>query len=479
MATKDFKVRNGLIVGQDDFTIDVSNDTAVFSSGYTVNIGTNRLLKQNDNVSELTNDADYIDLTALSGGTGVTYNSTTGEIEIGQSVATTDDVTFNEITASSKLVLDTLESAGTTVSVNDNLTVSGNFTVTGTETELQSDLVSLYGNLLVLNSNTTGVPGQSAEIQVERGDNENVSVRWNETTDRWQFSNDGTNFFNLATEISDLTNDSEYITLEDLSGTGDITYNNTTGEISFNNSTGFITDPGVSDLSGTVDEIDIDQSTGSVKIGLPNNVVIQGNLTVKGTTTTIESNTLSVGDNLIVLNNDVTGSPTENAGIEIERGTEFNVFVRYNESTDRWQFTNDGFTFIDLPTQVSDLINDADYASTLQEVADNGNVSTTAIQIDNIRLEDNTVSNQGSNTDLSLQAQTEVIKIEGGGALALPVGNDTDRPQGEIGMIRYNSLSAEIEIFNGTSWVSIVENIDVATIGDVEDLSFEAALIFG
>ena len=186
-----------------------------------------------------------------------------------------------------------------------------------------------------------------------------------------------------------------------------------------------------------------------------------------------------MGDNLIVLNNDVTGSPTENAGIEIERGTEFNVFVRYNESTDRWQFTNDGFTFIDLPTQVSDLINDADYASTLQEVADNGNTSTTAIQIDNIRLEDNTVSNQGSNTDLSLQAQTEVIKIEGGGALVLPVGNDTNRPQGEIGMIRYNSLSAEIEIFNGTSWVSIVENIDVATIGDVEDLSFEAALIFG
>ena len=159
MATKDFKVRNGLIVGQDDFTIDVSTDTADFASGYTVNIGTNRVLKQSDNVSELVNDAAYIDLTALSGGTGVTYNSTTGEISIGQSVATTDDVSFNQITASSKLVSDTLESQGTTVTVNDNLSVSGNFTVTGTETELQSDLVSLYGNLLVLNSNTTGAPG--------------------------------------------------------------------------------------------------------------------------------------------------------------------------------------------------------------------------------------------------------------------------------------------------------------------------------
>jgi len=106
-------------------------------------------------------------------------------------------------------------------------------------------------------------------------------------------------------------------------------------------------------------------------------------------------------------------------------------------------------------------------------------VSTTSIRVDNINLENNTVSNAGSNTDLSLQANTEVIKIEGGGALVLPTGNDTNRPQGQIGMIRYNTLSAEIEIFNGTSWVSIVENIDVATISDVEDLSFEAALIFG
>lgn len=479
MATKDFKVRNGLVVGPDDFTVDIAADTAAFASGYTVNIGTDRVLKQTDNVSELTNDAAYIDLTDLSGGTGVSYNSSTGEIEIGQAVGTADTVSFDQVTADSKLIAGDIESTGTTVNVNDNLTVSGNFVVQGTETELQSNIVSLTGNLLVLNSDTTGTPADNANIQVERGDSENVSVRWNETTDRWQFSNDGIDFFDLATQVSDLDNDAEYIALTDLSGTGDISYDDQTGVISFNNSTGFITDPGVSEITGTVDEIEVDQTTGSVKVGLPNNVVIQGNLTVKGTTTTIESNTLSVGDNIIVLNNDVTGEPTENAGLEVERGTEFNVFIRYNESSDRWQFTNDGFTFVDLPTQVSDLVNDADYASTLQEVLDNGNSATTPLQVDNLRLESNTVSNTGSNTDLKLSAQTRVIEIEGGGALVLPVGNDADRPQGQLGMIRFNSLSGEIEIFNGSSWVSIVENIDVATIGDVEDLSFEAALIFG
>jgi len=43
---------------------------------------------------------------ALSGGTGVTYNNTTGEISIGQNVATTANVTFDAITANSVESLD-------------------------------------------------------------------------------------------------------------------------------------------------------------------------------------------------------------------------------------------------------------------------------------------------------------------------------------------------------------------------------------
>ncbi len=79
-------------------------------------------------------------------------------------------------------------------------------------------------------------------------------------------------------------------------------------------------------------------------------LIIGGNLTVNGTTTTISSNTLAVGDNIIVLNNDVTGTPSQNAGMEIERGSATNVGVRWNESSDRWEFTNDGTTYYNLPT---------------------------------------------------------------------------------------------------------------------------------
>tara|TARA_B100001094_G_scaffold116170_1_gene112096 strand:- start:8003 stop:10012 length:2010 start_codon:yes stop_codon:yes gene_type:complete len=79
------------------------------------------------------------------------------------------------------------------------------------------------------------------------------------------------------------------------------------------------------------------------------NVIVTGNLTVNGTTTTVNSNTVNIGDNIIVLNSDETGTPSANAGIEIERGTSTNVLVRYKESTDRWEFTNDGSTYFNIP----------------------------------------------------------------------------------------------------------------------------------
>ena len=74
-------------------------------------------------------------------------------------------------------------------------------------------------------------------------------------------------------------------------------------------------------------------------------VTIGGDLTINGTTTTINTATLNVSDNIVILNNDVTGSPTENAGIEVERGTSTNVSVRWNETTDLWEFTTDGSTY--------------------------------------------------------------------------------------------------------------------------------------
>ena len=79
-------------------------------------------------------------------------------------------------------------------------------------------------------------------------------------------------------------------------------------------------------------------------------VIVAGNLRVDGTTTTVNSETLTIDDNVIVLNDNATGSPTENAGIEIERGDSANVQLRWNETTDLWQTTVDGTNYSNLLT---------------------------------------------------------------------------------------------------------------------------------
>ena len=94
------------------------------------------------------------------------------------------------------------------------------------------------------------------------------------------------------------------------------------------------------------------RSTGNVEID--NDLTVGGDLTVDGTTTSINTSELNIADNIITLNSGATDPPSANAGLEIDRGGVVdNVSLRWNESTDRWQFTNDGTTFIDIPLETN------------------------------------------------------------------------------------------------------------------------------
>jgi hypothetical protein len=76
-------------------------------------------------------------------------------------------------------------------------------------------------------------------------------------------------------------------------------------------------------------------------VSLAGDLTVSGNLTVSGTTTTVNTETISLADNVILLNSNATGSPTENAGIEVERGDSDNAELIWNESTDKWQIEVD------------------------------------------------------------------------------------------------------------------------------------------
>jgi len=122
---------------------------------------------------------------------------------------------------------------------------------------------------------------------------------------------------------------------------------------------------GTIDIGLTAGQIDtnsgynltLDSDGGNVYINdnlyVSENVVITGDLTVNGTTTNIDTTNLVIEDNLILLNKNETGAGVTagSAGVEIERGSANNVQIRWNETSDRWETTTNGSTYIEIPDQ--------------------------------------------------------------------------------------------------------------------------------
>ena len=68
------------------------------------------------------------------------------------------------------------------------------------------------------------------------------------------------------------------------------------------------------------------------------NLVLAGDLTVNGTTTTVSSTNTTISDKLLELGTGSTGSASGDAGIVIERGDDANAFFGWDESADQFQF---------------------------------------------------------------------------------------------------------------------------------------------
>ena len=67
------------------------------------------------------------------------------------------------------------------------------------------------------------------------------------------------------------------------------------------------------------------------------NATITGNLTVSGTTTYVNTQILNIGDNIITLNADLgLVAPSQDAGFEVNRGTQATVSFLWDELNDRW-----------------------------------------------------------------------------------------------------------------------------------------------
>lgn len=144
---------------------------------------------------------------------------------------------------------------------------------------------------------------------------------------------------------------------------------------------------------------------------ISSNLTVSGNFTVSGTTTTINTTTLSVADNLIDLNSDVTsGTPTENAGIRVLRGDSNAVQLRWNETSDVWEMTTDGSTYQTIGSLASSDTDDLSEGST--------NLYYTDARVRSAI----SVTNAGGDGSLTYNSSTGVITYTGPDALALAGG---------------------------------------------------------
>jgi len=314
------------ILYTDTANIGVNGYTTIVDNAYTVSNGDLTL----DVVGDITLDADGGDVLLKDGGVSfgkLTNNSNQLSIFSG-------NVEALRLNGSATSALGTL-------AVTGNTTVGGTLAITGNTTIASANVTLNSGNIVV--GGTVSATGGFTGALTGNVTGTVSSVANHDTGDIVE----GSNLYHTTARARAA-----------ISATGSLSYNSTTGVISFTQGNTDTVAEGSSNLYHTTarardaisatGNISYNSSTGVISLATNqdvtfDDVIVGGNLTVNGTTTTVNSNTVNIGDNIITLNSDETGTPSQDAGITIERGTSTNKSLVWTESTDKWGVGSETF----------------------------------------------------------------------------------------------------------------------------------------
>jgi len=225
-----------------------------------------------------------------------------------------------------------------TVDQQGRLTAAGTASITTTLT-IQSD--DATNNFVALATDTLKILGGTGLTTSNSGDDVTINVDTGGISNS-MLANDSTFLGSTELTLGDTTGTTSTIdgmqVIHGIDGSGtDAAGTNLTFKAGAGTGAGAGGSIIFQTADGATSGTGVNSFTSAMTIADDGAVTIAGDLTVNGTTTTVNSNTVEIGDNIILLNRDETGTPSQNAGIEIERGTATNVYLRWNETSDIWQ----------------------------------------------------------------------------------------------------------------------------------------------
>jgi hypothetical protein len=312
-----------------------SNDTVTFTGTGTANVSSNA-------THIVINSADQFvgTVTSVGSGNGLTGGAitTTGTLSVVANSGLIANATGVFVNANTELTANSTGVFHNDIARSNTTTGNTSPNYGGTFTAVDSITTNARGHVTAVNTKTVTMPASN-----------------NTTYDLLAVANTAVNAGLLRLSDSSSSNDTVTFT-----GTGTANVSSNATHIIVNSAdqfTGTVTSVGTGNgLSGgtitssgtlgvttgntlTVNAagIHVNSALSIASLALSGDLTVSGNVTVSGTRTYVNTTTLDVGDNIITLNADLGANPpTENAGLEIMRGTSANVQFVWDETNDRW-----------------------------------------------------------------------------------------------------------------------------------------------
>ena len=231
----------------------------------------------------------------------------------------------------------------------------------------------------------------------------------------------------------------------------------------------------------TADEIGVLFAADDTTLQLGGALIEDGDLTVSGTTTTVDTTTLSITDPLMLLSSGASGAPSVDSGFLVNRGSSDNAALVWDESQDKFGFMttdDDGTTAGNLTAVAWADIKCGDIASD-EIVADNINATGDVSTGDKAAMgftaaEGLVLTGQGTTNDITLKNDND------GDVMTVATGTTDVTFPGSIDVTgSYNLASGDIpnNAADTTGNASTVTN-GVYTSGNITQLAASSSANF-